>query len=451
MKKKKKMKKKDFLLIGFLFLALITTMVVGIYRDKKIVIQNKELAETLKLEEIEKIKENTQYYLNETLKKLDNEEDTMFMFIGDSVTAGFNSSDKINKGYVGLFSEWIAEKYPNSTVKLIYGENMPTFKPLFTNLKEKIVQSGTKNTITVVNTAIQGDGMYQLFNRANEFISYNSEIPDCIFIMGAINDADTNNTKQYSPVDKFKELQESFVDYLQDETGAEIAIMTSHWAGEKIDSNISSYVNVQRKIAKDKNLLLIDNKEIWDKHYNVEAENHGQGDWMLSDDPVHPTDEGHKAIFQNIIDNLYKTTLKEDKIINMIKMNDSEINYEGNFEDITITDDNGDASYNYKRITGDNSKVNVKLKGDEVYVIVRDGRDSVKFDNSSEEYTGGEIKIGGSEYPEELVTVNNEDMYSAHHKRILLYDGKNQECNITLKNIEGNLDIYGFETVTYNK
>jgi hypothetical protein len=132
-------------------------------------------------------------------------------------------------------------------------------------------------------------------------------------------------------------------------------------------------------------------------------------------------------------------------------MDNDQINYEGSWEDVNITDKNANASYYYKRGNSQDSKINAKLKGNQIYAIVRDGKDSVKFDNTSDKYETNQIGIGGSEYSQEFITVNNQDMYSAHHRRILLYDGKNQECNITLDNIKGNLDLYGFETIVDNK
>lgn len=445
----KNAKKRDLIFIISLILILIGVIVGGTYKDKKFMENDQKKIQAINLNKEEEIKKNTQYYLKTTLDKLENGEDTVIMFIGDSVTAGSLATED-NMSYVGLFSKWIAEKYPNSTVIRAKGDAVQLSNPI-KKWKETVVQTGNKNTITIVNNGVSGDSMWQLYNRANNFISYNGKTPNCIFIMEGINDAHGGGESRYSAPNRFEELQESFIDYLKDETGTDIVVMTSHWAGETPDSKISDYVSAQRKIAKEKNLLLIDNKELWNKHYNFTQPNHGQGDWMTEKDTVHPTNEGHKAIFQNIVDNLYNTTIKNNNIVDLIKMDDNRINYEGSWNKVTITDNNGDASYDYIRDNSEDSKVNVKLTGNEIYAIVRDGKDTVTFDNSYDQYKSNQIKIGGSIYPKELVTVTNEDMYSAQHKRVLLHEGKNKEYDITLENIEGNLDLYGFETVTYNK
>jgi lysophospholipase L1-like esterase len=446
----KKQSKKGIIFILSLVAILAFVLIAGIYRDKIATENNKKENEVIKLNQEQKVKENTKYYIQKTLDKLNNGEDTLILFAGDSVTDGLNASDKVNKSYTGLFANWIAEKYPDSTVKLAKGNNIEYFKPI-RNFDERIIQTGNKNTITIVNAGVSSDSMFQFFNRSNNFIGYNGKAPDCIFIMEGINDAFDTVKYRYSTPERFQQLQGAFIDYLEDETNADIVMMTSHWEGNNLDSSINFYVDAQRKIAKDKNLLLIDNRDVWNKHYDSTAPNHGQGDWLTQDDSIHPTDKGHEVIFKNIIDNLYKTTLKNTTINNLIKMDNDQINYEGSWEDVNITDKNANASYYYKRGNSQDSKINAKLKGNQIYAIVRDGKDSVKFDNTSDKYETNQIGIGGSEYSQEFITVNNQDMYSAHHRRILLYDGKNQECNITLDNIKGNLDLYGFETIVDNK
>lgn len=388
-------------------------------------------------------------YLEKTLEKLYKGEDTLFMFIGDSVTCGSNATDQLLLSYTGLFASWLKEQFPNTTIKLARGSNITSLKPL-TGFTETIIQTGTKNTITIVNAGIWGDSMFQLFNRTDNFISYNSKTPDCIFIMDGINDSDPGNLNRYSDATNFKELQGTFVDYLRDTTGAEIVIQTSHWTGDNPNSRINPYVLVQRELAKEKNLLLIDHKAVWDAHFGWEIANYGQGSWMASGDDIHPINAGHVAIKDNIVNNIYKTKTESDKIINTIPYTDTRIIYNGTWANVAITDANAKATFNYKRGGGTSSDyLGAGLTGNEIYLIVRDGRDSVTFNNNSPDYDNEQIKIGGMVYPSQFVTVNNADMYSKHHKRILLYKGAYKYCQVTIQCVTGNLDVYGFETVTY--
>lgn len=391
-------------------------------------------------------------YLEKTLEKLYKGEDTLFMFIGDSVTCGSNATDQLLLSYTGLFASWIAEQFPNATVKLARGSNIQSLQPL-TGFTETIIQTGTKNTITIVNAGIWGDSMFQLFNRANNFTSYSSIIPDCVFIMDGINDSDPGNLNRYSDTATFKELQGAFVDYLSDITNAEIVIQTSHWTGSNPNSRINPYVVAQRELAKEKNLLLIDHKAVWDAHYDwYYSSTYGQNDWMANGDDIHPINMGHVSIKDTIVSNIYKTKIENDCIITPIPLSKFQnVSFNGTWGDYTISDVATDTTYTYKRTSTAGSYFTSPLAGNEIYAIVRDGRDEVVFNNNSPDYDNEQIKIGGMIYPSQFVTVNNADMYSKHHKRVLLYKGSYKYCQVTLEHVSGNLDVYGFETVTYKK
>ena len=391
-------------------------------------------------------------FLEKTLEKLYKEQDTMIMFAGDSVTRGYNSSSR-DKCYVGLFAQYLADNFPNTTVIRVDGEDS-LFNPI-KKWKENIIQTGTKNTVRVVNAGSAGDDIYAMINRINNFTSYNDLTPDCIITCVGINDSfpsRADNEKRNKPPKVFKELLISFLDNLYERTGAELALGASHWIKDSPESYLTDYVKVIREVANEKNILLFDYNAKWVNHYSNKVDKHGHGDWMIQNDNIHPTDVGHReGLFNVIIENLFKTKKTNKNIVTKIELDSTKQNFVGTWENINITDSKGDASYSYKRFSTNGHGVKLTLTGNEIYAIVRNGRDSCTIKNYSKNnvYPSYNIKIGNEVFPDTLQWIKNEDMYSAHNKRVLLYKGELKTIELELTCVSGNMDLNGFETVIY--
>ena len=391
-------------------------------------------------------------FLEKTLEKLYKEQDTTIMFAGDSVTRGYNSSSR-DKCYVGLFAQYLADNFPNTTVIRVDGEDS-LFNPI-KKWNEKIIQTGTKNTVRVVNAGSAGDDIYAMINRINNFTSYNDLTPDCIITCVGINDSfpsRADNEKRNKPPRVFKELLISFLDNLYERTGAELALGASHWIKDSPESYLTDYVKVIREVANEKNILLFDYNAKWVNHYSNKVDKHGHGDWMIQNDNIHPTDVGHReGLFNVIIENLFKTKKSNKNIVTKIELDSTKQNFVGTWENINITDSLGDASYSYKRFSTNGHGVKLTLTGNEIYAIVRNGRDSCTIKNYSKNnvYPSYNIKIGNEVFPDTLQWIKTEEMYSAHNKRVLLYKGGLKTIELELTCVSGNMDLNGFETVIY--
>ena len=352
---------------------------------------------------------------------------------------------------MGLFAQYLADNFPNTTVIRVDGEDS-LFNPI-KKWKENIIQNGTKNTVRIVNAGSAGDDIYAMINRINNFTSYNDLTPDCIITCVGINDSfpsRSDNEKRNKTPRVFKELLISFLDNLYERTGAELVLGTPHWIKDSPESYLTDYVKVIRDVSNEKNILLFDYNAKWVNHYSNKVDKHGHGDWMIQNDNIHPTDVGHReGLFNVIIENLFKT--KNKNIVTRIELDSTKQNFVGTWENINITDSLGDASYFYKRFSTNGHGVKLTLTGNEIYAIVRNGRDSCTIKNYSKNnvYPSYNIKIGNEVFPDTLQWIKTEDMYSAHNKRVLLYKGDLKTIELELTCVSGNMDLNGFETVIY--
>ncbi len=196
--------------------------------------------------------------LEEIKKYLQSDKAVKWLFYGDSITHG-----------------------------VIFTYGMRDYTQLFA---ERIRYELGRDKDIVINTASSGDTVKDLVAgfdwRVRQFN------PDVLFLMIGINDC---SDKRPITFEEFEKGLRELVDMI-DELGTKIIIQTTspviHGAAPEREPYFDKYMDAIRRIAKDKDLPLIDHAKYWyenqDKHFM----------WMANS--FHPNAYGHQA-FVNLL------------------------------------------------------------------------------------------------------------------------------------------------------
>jgi lysophospholipase L1-like esterase len=168
-----------------------------------------------------------------------------------------------------------------------------------TLLQQMLVKNGRDKAFDLVGAGIGGNKVYDLYLRLEEDVL--SKKPDLVFIYVGINDVwHKRSFGTGTDPDKFEKFYNRIIEKIQ-AAGAKVVICTPTVVGEKkgfvneLDGDLNKYAEIVRKIAKNKNVELIDlHKNIIDyiNKHNPEDKNSG----ILTTDGVHMNDDGNRFL-----------------------------------------------------------------------------------------------------------------------------------------------------------
>ena len=168
-----------------------------------------------------------------------------------------------------------------------------------TLLQQMLVKNGRDKAFDLVGAGIGGNKVYDLYLRLEEDVL--SKKPDLVFIYVGINDVwHKRSFGTGTDPDKFEKFYNRIIEKIQ-AAGAKVVICTPTVVGEKkgfvneLDGDLNKYAEIVRKIAKSKNVELVDlHKNIIDyiNSHNPEDKNSG----ILTTDGVHMNDAGNRFL-----------------------------------------------------------------------------------------------------------------------------------------------------------
>ena len=240
-----------------------------------------------------------------TVKKIiEKGKDLTIDFVGDSITWG-QSHCKADETYVGIFAKCFAKKFSEYSVYRYDGEGEDGQLPIEKFYGPHTVNEGKKGKVDIIRNGVCGNTVKKATERIDNFTNslVNGKRPDVTFFMFGINDSLYDDEMKYVLPDEFKEnyicLLEKFRERNED---SKIVLVTPNWN----DKPLEDYNKKIKEISEEKGLPFIDLYGVWKAHYNKDAVNFGQGDW-LSDNPsydaCHPTPIGAKIIGDFIFEN----------------------------------------------------------------------------------------------------------------------------------------------------
>lgn len=174
-----------------------------------------------------------------------------------------------------------------------------------TLLQQMLVKNGRDKAFELVGAGIGGNKVYDLYLRLEEDVL--SKKPDLVFIYVGINDVwHKRSFGTGTDPDKFEKFYNRIIDKIQ-AAGAKVVICTPTVVGEKkgfvneLDGDLNKYSEIVRRIAKNKNVELIDlHKNIIDYINKHNPENKSSG--VLTTDGVHMNDEGNRFLAEQFME-----------------------------------------------------------------------------------------------------------------------------------------------------
>ncbi len=168
-----------------------------------------------------------------------------------------------------------------------------------TLLQQMLTKNGRDKAFELVGAGIGGNKVYDLYLRLEEDVL--SKKPDLVFIYVGINDVwHKRSFGTGTDPDKFEKFYNRIIEKIQ-AAGAKVVICTPTVVGEKkgfvneLDGDLNKYSEIVRRIAKNKNVELIDlHKNIIDYINKHNPEDKSSG--VLTTDGVHMNDEGNRFL-----------------------------------------------------------------------------------------------------------------------------------------------------------
>ena len=251
----------------------------------------------------------------EIVRRMSDSEEYVLFSVGDSITEGLRTSSA-EATYTARLARGLAEQFPGRTVLRYDGLRKDTSDgelfPVRVYDGPHCVQEGTDKQITVVRSGIGGNTVRRLLNRKNDFIGKQIEgrCADLFLIVSGINDAlDCDPTKYVTAKQYGLDLCELLDEIQAADPTADVILMTPTFNdyGTEAVSTLDPYVAVMKEVAARRHIPVIDLHRLWMEHLVMGAENSGQGDWLISpDDHCHPSDKGHAAIAEFILNELFE-------------------------------------------------------------------------------------------------------------------------------------------------
>ncbi len=245
--------------------------------------------------------------------KLNNGEDVILTFIGDSITYGCDHCTA-DETYCAFVSKFLAEKFPMSDVVRYDGRPQGEFDPLGCYDGPFVVHSAKgerHGSITVIRCGIGGNTVRRAVNRAEDYCGpfVKGRVADIYFTMFGINDALKNDPRKYITPDKFEEDYRELCSIIKEAApDSKLVLMTPTYndLGDSDKSHLEPYCDVVKFIAKEFGAHLIDLHKLWMNHLIVGTEHYGQRDWLSAKvgDSCHFSPAGSLETAKFIVENM---------------------------------------------------------------------------------------------------------------------------------------------------
>lgn len=220
--------------------------------------------------------------------KLKNGQHITIDFVGDSVTYGRDHC-AAEETYVAKFAAEMAKNFPEFSVYRYDGFIKDPLLPMEGFDGPILVSAGTgEGRIDIIRNGIGGNTVMRAYNRLGDFTGtlVNGMRPDLTFLMFGINDALLSDPSKYVSPEKFKENYKMLIDKireLNDDTA--IIMLSATYNG----FSIKDHCEKSMELAKEENIPYVDMFKFWCDHYDENADNYGQGDWLYGNgDSCHP-------------------------------------------------------------------------------------------------------------------------------------------------------------------
>jgi lysophospholipase L1-like esterase len=237
--------------------------------------------------------------LARTLSKLAQGQGATILCVGDGVTVGYNATGTVSGGWVALLCQKLAAAFPTSSVVRYdpssYGVTSDAPIPGWSAVG---VQSGTFQTINVVNSGVTGDTCLRAIRRLGNFTAPSwYPPPDCYIVSLGAMEVASGNTQQATAAD-FESGLIGLLSLLR-ANGAEAVVMTPATNVAPVLGGVfDDFANAARAAAIATGSSLVDVRQAFLDQYNPAFGNDGFGTWMNTGggDHINPTDAGHAAI-----------------------------------------------------------------------------------------------------------------------------------------------------------
>ncbi|MFA6448682.1 MAG: GDSL-type esterase/lipase family protein [bacterium] len=191
-----------------------------------------------------------------TLDKLRNGENVTIVAFGDSITEGYDSA----RSFVDFWEEALRKNYPSALLRMI-------------------------------NSGISGDTTFGAVDRFRRDVAPHR--PDLVTVQFGINDC--YNTVYRS---EFRENLQWIILRIQEETGAEIILVTSMLPRNEQDhESLMRYYDVIRFYATEYNLAIVELDTLWLRALRGERD----FDSLVLPDGIHPSEAGHRLIAEEFM------------------------------------------------------------------------------------------------------------------------------------------------------
>ncbi len=167
------------------------------------------------------------------------------------------------------------------------------------------VSLGESGVFDVVRNGIGGNTVARAIKRIEDFtgILANGKEPDITFMMFGINDALSSDPSKYVTPEEFKKNYSALVTEVKKRNpNTVIILMTATYNG----FGIREYCLKTVQLGWEKNLPIVDLHALWSEHYDENADNYGQGNWLVGKgDGCHPTPLAAEIMGKTICDWFY--------------------------------------------------------------------------------------------------------------------------------------------------
>ena len=249
--------------------------------------------------------------LAEIVQHMKDDPNYVIFVIGDSLTEGQGASDPVRLDYTAKFAEKLAERIPEKNVYRVDGKRNNDATAIIYPNKGKHVPvqrvSGTTDEIVVVRCGIGGNTVKRIIDRSYDFVGkkIRDNTGDLFIIMSGINDSSAGNAAKYASPPAYKKNLNTLLDMIYAEhPEADVILMTPTYSGND-GRTLDMYAKQMKDVGTERSIPVIDMHSLWMNHWLKGAPNYGQGDWLADGDSCHPTDIGHEAIADYMVQCLF--------------------------------------------------------------------------------------------------------------------------------------------------
>lgn len=183
---------------------------------------------------------------------------------------------------------------------ITFGDNASSHRNSWAGRLEDYLKNNFKGHFEIVNNGVEGEVAQEGFDEVEDkVIKYT---PDIVFIGYGTNDCTKTDGEYYNDLYNFESNIEDIAEAIRSQTNASIVFNLAPPVIEEqcnddvvkiYNRDIEAYNNVVKRISGSMMLSYID-------HYNIMKDREDLNK-MIDADGIHPNDEGHRFIFENII------------------------------------------------------------------------------------------------------------------------------------------------------